>query len=78
MAITEQQRFKMGRTSRIDPEQNHLLNMNQVAFRWSVGPVVARRRLEKAGVPLIRFHARSVEVWLSDLLNFEARFTKSN
>lgn len=75
MPITAQQRYNKGRTSRIDQEADHLINMSEVAFRWSVGPIVARRRLEKAHVPLVRFNVKSVEVWLHDLVEFEKKFT---
>jgi hypothetical protein len=75
MPITEENRSKKGRASRVNPASDYLLNMNQLGHRWSRTPVAARQRLEQHGVPLVRFSRSSCEVWLSDVVALEARFS---
>jgi hypothetical protein len=75
MSLTAQNRSRKGRVSRVDPASDRLLNMAEVGHRWSTTPHVARERLEKHGVKLVRFSERSCEVWLSDLEALEQKFT---
>jgi hypothetical protein len=75
MPITEENRYKRGRVSRVKPEADRLLNMAELGFRWNRTPVAARQRLEQHGIPLVRFSKSSCEVWLSDVLKLEANFS---
>jgi hypothetical protein len=77
MPTITQVRYKRGRTSRVDPKSDQLLNMSQVGFRWGVTGVCARNRLEQHGIPLVRFSRTSCSAWLSDVRALEEKFTVS-
>jgi len=75
MPTITQVRYKRGRSSRVNQKSDRLLNMSQVGFRWGVSGTCARSRLEQHGISLIRFSKTSCEVWLSDLIALEKKFT---
>jgi hypothetical protein len=77
MPLTIKTRYKKGRTSRINPDADHLVNLAVVAHRWSVTPENAKRRLERLGTTFVRFSKSSSQVWLSDLLAIEKRFSST-
>jgi hypothetical protein len=78
MPISAQTRNRKGRGSRVDPDSDRLLNMAQVAHRWGCTAPVARQRLERNGVRIIRFSRCSTDVWLSDVVALENKFTTQN
>jgi hypothetical protein len=76
--LTAQTRFRQGRRSRISPQADHLISLAQVAHRWDTTPECARRRLEQLGTTIVRFNRNSCQVWLSDLLAIEKRFSSTS
>jgi hypothetical protein len=77
MSLTFQNRSKKGRRSKLDPASDHLIDLIEVAHRWNLSSPGARGRLEKAGVPMLKFNTKSLQVWLSDIEALEAKCTFS-
>jgi hypothetical protein len=55
--------------------QDQLLDYEDVALRWKLSEIVAKRRIKEDKIPIVRLNRKTVRVRLSDILKFEARAT---